>query len=266
VLNAKENLRVLIEEREVKLTFDRLPCVKGNISQLTQVFQNLFSNAIKFNRNKPVIRVGCELKAGQWIFSIQDNGIGFDSALSSKIFEPFSRLHPADQFPGTGIGLATCKGIIERLGGKIWAESTPAVGSVFSISIPADVSSLDGTRILLVDDSKDIQELVTQLLKKSGAEVDVANNGLEALKLALEKEYDAILMDIHMPVTDGVVATEKLRAQGFKQPVFAFTEATLEEKNRYLNLGFDDYFSKSETVNLAYLLSNFFHSQAPPNF
>ena len=117
---------------------EQLPIVEGDVVQLTQVFQNLIGNAIKFRGSAPPrINIGAQRNNGEWLFQVKDNGIGIDPKNFSRIFVLFQRLHTRQEYPGTGMGLAICKKIIERHGGKIWAESKPGEGTTFFFTIPA---------------------------------------------------------------------------------------------------------------------------------
>jgi PAS domain S-box-containing protein len=133
----KGNLRTSIEESGTEIIAAHLPTINANKLQLTQLFQNLISNAIKFRGDKsPIINVTAKCDADEWLFSVSDNGIGIDKEFSDKIFVIFQRLHNYTEYPGTGIGLAICKKIVEKLGGHIWVESEPGVGSTFNFTIP----------------------------------------------------------------------------------------------------------------------------------
>jgi signal transduction histidine kinase len=137
VLNtAVLNLAATIKETSAEITQDPLPTVPGDEIQLTQVFQNLIGNAIKYRSSQtPKIHVSAEQNTDSWIFSVQDNGIGIDPQYSERIFGIFKRLH-GRELPGTGMGLAICKRIIERHRGRIWVESQAGKGSTFRFTLP----------------------------------------------------------------------------------------------------------------------------------
>ncbi len=134
---ALANLRDAIREAGATVTHDDLPTIAGDASQLIQLFQNLLGNAIKFRRSdRPCkVHVSAANKDGEWLFSIRDNGIGVAADQHERIFQIFQRLHTREMYPGTGIGLAICKKIVERHGGKIWVESDVAQGSTFYFTL-----------------------------------------------------------------------------------------------------------------------------------
>ena len=130
------NLRVAQEASGAAVTRDELPMVVADPGQLTQLFQNLIGNAIKFRGEEaPRIHVTAEDRERVWIFTVKDNGIGLDTQYADRIFMMFQRLHNKTEYPGTGIGLAICKKIVDRHGGRIWVESKPGEGSAFGFTI-----------------------------------------------------------------------------------------------------------------------------------
>jgi light-regulated signal transduction histidine kinase (bacteriophytochrome) len=131
------NLQTAIEETHATVTHDPLPIVLADEPQLVQVLQNLVSNAIKFHAEAPPrVHIGAQRQDGEWVFSVSDNGIGIDPQYHERIFVIFQRLHSGDEYPGTGIGLALCKRIVERHGGRIWVESDLGEGATFCFTIP----------------------------------------------------------------------------------------------------------------------------------
>jgi PAS domain S-box-containing protein len=135
-------LELYIKENNATVTHDPLPEVMADNTQLAQVFQNLVINGIKFHSEEaPRIHISAEKMASEWVFSVQDNGIGIDQKYSEKIFEVFKRLHKKEEYPGTGIGLSVCKKIVERHGGRIWVESELGKGSTFYFTLPINPST-----------------------------------------------------------------------------------------------------------------------------
>jgi light-regulated signal transduction histidine kinase (bacteriophytochrome) len=134
---ALASLRIMIEENKAVVTYGSLPTVMADSSQLAQLFQDLISNAIKFhNEEPPRVHVSASQKRDEWIFAIRDNGIGMDPEYADRIFVIFQRLHSREEFPGTGIGLAICRRIVDYHGGKIWVESQPGAGATFCFTLP----------------------------------------------------------------------------------------------------------------------------------
>jgi|GEM_PF-2742718 len=130
-------LRTTVEENKALITHDPLPTVSADPTQLGLLFQNLILNGIKFHRDVvPSIHVSSRKQGDNWLFSVQDNGIGIEPEYFERIFVLFQRLHQRSEYPGTGIGLAIAKKIVTRHGGSIWAESEPGVGSTFYFTIP----------------------------------------------------------------------------------------------------------------------------------
>jgi signal transduction histidine kinase len=133
---ALDNLNTAIQSTGAAIQTQELPTVRAHEIALVQLFQNLISNAIKYSKEQPVIRVSAQRDKAFWRFAIADNGIGIDPHHQKLIFHIFKRAH-GDEYPGSGIGLAICSRIVERYGGRIWVEGAPGQGSTFFFSLPA---------------------------------------------------------------------------------------------------------------------------------
>lgn len=142
---ALADLRFAIEECGARVEHGTLPTVMGDERQLVQLFQNLIGNALKYRKKgqPPRVRVKARRGDGEWIFSVSDNGIGIEPQYAERIFVIFQRLHGRGEYAGTGIGLAICKRIVERHGGRIWMESEPGAGSKFWFTIPDEHTGLE---------------------------------------------------------------------------------------------------------------------------
>ncbi len=126
------NMEIVIGKNEAVITRESLPKICADYGQIVQVLQNLIGNALKYRgQNTPQIDISVQKENEQWLFSLEDNGIGMEPEYFEQIFEIFTRLHTRDQYEGTGIGLAITKRILERHGGRIWVESEPSKGSKF---------------------------------------------------------------------------------------------------------------------------------------
>ncbi len=136
---AVEALEARIANSDAEVVCGPLPTVTAAPALLTRLFQNLIGNAVKFRGERPLrVQVRAERQEDRWLFSVQDNGLGFEPGQSENIFQVFSRLHRKDEYPGTGIGLAICKGIVTRHHGEIWADSEAGRGATFYFTIPCD--------------------------------------------------------------------------------------------------------------------------------
>jgi two-component system, chemotaxis family, sensor kinase Cph1 len=134
---ALQNLQVSLKDTGAKVEHEPMPVVPADASQIRQVFQNLIGNALKFRGDRvPEIFVRAKMQENQWKISVQDNGIGIQAQFNRRIFQIFQRLHTRKQYPGTGIGLAICKKVVERHGGNIWVESEPGKGATFHFTLP----------------------------------------------------------------------------------------------------------------------------------
>lgn len=143
VNGALANLAVDIKERNASVTTGCLPDIWGDEAQITQLFQNLVANAIKFCTNgAPVVMIGAEKdRTGTWVFAVADNGIGINPEYRDKIFTAFQRLHGPETFSGTGLGLSTCAKVVSRHGGRIWCEGEVGKGSIFKFTLPGNATS-----------------------------------------------------------------------------------------------------------------------------
>lgn len=233
--------------------------------RLRQVIDNLLSNAIKFTE-KGSIEVNLKADGGAIEITVKDSGIGLTAEQQSCLFVPFTQGDSSHtrKYGGTGLGLALSKRIAQALGGDVTLiESIQNKGSVFKIDLklrvgkrsdvasisgkiePARPGSLVGRNILLAEDSPDNAALFVMYLKHAGANVDVAENGLEAVNKVRTKSYDLVLMDIQMPVMDGFKATKELRMQGFTLPIIALTAHALnDQKEKAFDTGFTGYVTK----------------------
>lgn len=253
-------------------------------TRVRQILINLIGNAIKFSDHGSVtVIVTAELiHAKQWKlqFEVLDTGIGIDPARLNELFLPFTQVdaRTTRKFGGTGLGLAISRRLASMLGGDLQASSRIGAGSSFVASIlsecldqhavnsdsrpssataPTDVTSprLDGCRLLLVEDGRDNQRLIAFLLKRAGAHVEIADNGLRAIELlqSIGQTIDVILMDMQMPELDGYSATRQLRSDGDLRPIIALTaNAMSNDRELCLAAGCSDYIAKP--VNRAALL------------
>jgi len=238
----------------------------GDANRLNQILLNLAGNALKFTERGGIfISIDCEeLRPSSAVlrFSIKDTGIGIEPEKLETVFEAFSQADSSitRRFGGTGLGLAISSNLVTMMGGRIWVESTPEVGSTFFFTAEM---TLDGTirpdtpvvaaaprvhgrplRILLAEDNVVNQIVATRILEKNGHSVVRASNGEEALALYSQETFDAILMDVQMPVMDGLRATQKIRQQEAETkshvPVIALTaRAMQEDESLCLDAGMD---------------------------
>jgi PAS domain S-box-containing protein len=240
--------------------------------RLKQILINLIGNAIKFTAAGSVtVSVRWDAPAQQIHCAITDTGIGLGADQLANLFQPFYQANDSTtrSFGGTGLGLSISQRLIKALGGAIEVVSQPGQGSTFSFSVQCsrvdgvlsvqdtarfstkaagptkvEVPKLSG-KILFADDALDNRRLIEHLLLRTGVEITLAENGLEAAKAALSKPFDLILMDIQMPVLDGLTATRKLRAAGVETPVIAVSAGAMtSDVERALEAGCTLHLSK----------------------
>ncbi len=135
--NVLHDLDMMVQENSAVITYDPLPTVQADSSQMTHLLQNLLSNAIKFRSEEtPTVHISVERQNGEWLFAVADNGIGLEAEFAERVFVIFQRLHTKEEYPGTGIGLAISKKVVENHNGRIWLESQPNEGTTFYFTLP----------------------------------------------------------------------------------------------------------------------------------
>lgn len=273
-------LRVRAREKGLKLDYNWIGQVPESIetdpARLRQLLLNVVGNAIKFTDNGGVYVVAQmvgTLEDSRLLLEVVDTGIGIQSEKLQSIFDPFCQADTSvtRRFGGTGLGLAICRRLAEALGGGIAVQSRPHEGSIFSISIATgsllgvsmvegplgDIPRpreepharkgimLPGRRILVADDGDTNRKLIQIVLRRAGATVLCAENGQQALEIALREQLDAILMDMQMPLMDGYTATARLREAGLAIPVIALTAHAMKgDEERCRDSGCTGYLAK----------------------
>ena len=238
----------------------------GDLERITQILVNLVGNAIKFTHlGGVVLRV--EWLNGTAYFEVEDTGIGIPIKAQPSLFDPFVQVDRSAKrsFEGSGLGLAICKNLVDLMQGQISFESEERKGTTFKVAIPLEEgqaqgtaegelvtierSDLAGRSILVVDDIRMNQVIVTQMLKKLDIAPDLKANGKEALEAVKSKDYELIFMDCRMPEMDGYEATMYLRERGFTHPIIALTAGTtIEERQKCIDSGMDDILTKPYTA------------------
>jgi signal transduction histidine kinase/HPt (histidine-containing phosphotransfer) domain-containing protein/ActR/RegA family two-component response regulator len=266
----------------VEYAFPIPELIYSDPTRLRQILMNLVGNAIKFTENggvRIIIRYDRSPSGAPRLhFEIVDTGPGLTPEQRGKLFEPFEQTDSSTtrRFGGTGLGLVICRRLAQMLGGDVHVQSTLGQGSSFLVTIKAEsppntrlierpleageTESVAGTleqkitrlcgRILLAEDGLDNQRLISFVLKKAGAQVEVAQNGRIAVEKALaavaqQQPFNLILMDMQMPELDGYGATAKLRSKGYERPIVALTaHAMAGDREKCLTVGCDDYMTK----------------------
>lgn len=288
-------LRVKADEKRLSLFVHSSPEVPSGIYsdplRLRQILLNIVGNAIKFT-DKGEVKLTVSFfpladnpNQGDLLFRIQDTGIGLSTAQAAKIFEPFVQADNSTKrrFGGTGLGLFLSRKLARLMGGEVsLAQSSPGQGSEFHLRLPVTVTKaepasresitvkpLSGhfgpeSRVLVVDDSEDNRILLQSMLNRSGLSVDVAQDGMQALRKALDRTYDLILMDIQMPEMDGFEALRQLRERGYQKPIVALTAHAMKgDREKGIQCGFDDYIYKPfDSAALRNCISQFIRSSA----
>ncbi len=278
--NVADTLSDRAQEKGLQFAIETAPDLPrrlcGDSLRLSQILLNLGTNAVKFTGHGAVrLRVAHATGAHGMLrlrFEVEDSGIGLEPEQTARLFQPFEQadVSTTRKYGGTGLGLAICRGLIDLLGGEIGVNSVPGVGSTFWFELPfgraqhdeghVAHASLSGVmrsmragvspehvRLLLVEDDPINQEVATDLLRSRGFAVDVAENGAIALDRAAAVQYDAILMDVQMPVMDGLMATRELRKRlaSANMPILAMTASVFaDDKEACQEAGMDDFVAK----------------------
>ena len=243
-------------------------------TRLRQILVNLVGNAVKFTQRGSIhVALSYDIRdGGRLIVEVRDSGPGMDAAQAERVFEPFAQLHSPNggQAEGTGLGLTISKRLAVLLGGDIEVDSRPGDGSVFRLTIAApaatapvqilfppsafsaanDGAPLAGCRVLVADDRRDNQLLISRILEKAGAGTSIAEDGERAIAAVAAAEragrpFDVILLDMRMPLVDGYEAAARIRETGCRTPIIALTASAMKgDREKCLAAGCDDYLVK----------------------
>jgi len=276
----KNNLKILLNYNIEQYNFH------GDSLRISQILTNIIGNAIKFTPHGEISIEVSNTSQNRYRFSISDTGIGLTEEEISKLFQSFSQADSSTtrKYGGTGLGLAISKQLAELMDGKIWVESTKDIGSIFHIEIEikplnkqypskqllqssslTQISSLPNAKILLVEDNKINQEIISGLLDNSSIEVDIANNGKEALDIFDPDLHKIIFMDIKMPIMNGIEATVILRENNHTVPIIALTaNAMNEDIIKTQEAGMNEHLNKPIDIEKLYtILSKYLIKKLP---
>ncbi len=269
VLNIKSLFEIKAQDKNLYFDIDLDSSIKtilGDPLRIEQVLINLIGNGIKFT-NIGGVRLTIKRVNNLIRFSVKDSGIGLEEGEQSKLFKPFSQADSSTtrKFGGTGLGLAISRHLVDLMGGKIWLISSVGVGSEFIFELPlADVEditlnnnkddildlktrlkTLNGAKILLVEDNQLNQDIIRNLLDDIPITINVADDGLIAVKMAKESNYDLIMMDIQMPNLDGYEATKLIREFNSITPIIALSaNAMVDDIQKTKTVGINEHLSK----------------------
>lgn len=271
-------IRPLSQEKNLKCEINyHLPLPKiinSDATRLKQILINIASNAVKFTEQGLIsLDITYDTNSQSIEFAIKDSGIGMSEHEIERVFKPFEQADATTtrRFGGTGLGLCISKNLAQLLGGDVYLQSTPGVGSCFSVKIACNLvvenktsmltelsqltlekdtqlsfaaNSFDAN-ILVAEDNPDNQVLITLLLQTWGLDPDIANNGAEAVEMALVNDYQVIIMDMQMPVMGGLEATQMLRHAAYDGPIIALTANVMKhDVDTYLKAGCNEALAK----------------------
>jgi len=283
-----ESVRFTVEEKNIRIHLkygDKLgDYFYGDSLRISQVFTNLLSNAIKFSHNNSNISITItQINDDKLRFEVKDTGIGLSKEHQKDLFQSFTQADGSitRKYGGTGLGLAISKQLVELMGGKIWVESKEGVGSNFifeldlkeikkekkeiddeETTIQLENNTLINKRILVVEDNRTNQLVILGLLEDYIIDVDIANNGQEAVDMFNKNKYELILMDLQMPIMDGYKATKIIRALDKDIPIIALTaNAMKEDIKRTKEVGMNEHLTKPLNVKELFdTLNKYFNS------
>ncbi len=275
VAEVEEMMSLRAREKRLQLRCrvdDSVPeLVHADPERLRQVLVNLLSNALKFTE-RGLVELTCQARPcsdqRHWlVFHVRDTGIGIAPSRMDRLFDSFTQADSSitRRYGGTGLGLAISQRLTQRMGGRIWAESEPGVGSTFHAEVrvgQAERAALEPVRtqaalfpmpptrrVLLAEDNPVNQKVATLFLERLGYDYEVVGNGVEALEALSEKHFDIVLMDVQMPAMDGLEATRRLRTWNQHVFVIAMTANAMRgDRDECLASGMDDYLSKPVTL------------------
>ncbi len=286
ILDTVDVLRVRAEEKDLELRVEfssSIPRrIKSDPTRLKQIITNLVGNAIKFTESGSVT-VATRMQDGETprlAIEIKDTGIGMTPEQQERIFESFSQADESTtrKFGGTGLGLSISRRLAEALGGELTVSSEVGVGSTFHVVLPVqcenvgdmltadeilashrivptklnsnDLVRLPAKSVLVVDDGEANRRLIELVLGRAGAKVTSVENGLEAIKMLSERDFEMVLMDMQMPVLDGYTTTRRLRSVGLKTPIIALTGNAMKgDREKCLDAGCDDFLPKPVDID-----------------
>jgi len=269
--NLKENIEILIHNP----FGDQIAFIESDEYRFNQILEQLLSNALKYT-HKGFIEFGFDIDHSENpTFYVRDTGIGIPDDKKQQIFEHFTKLEDrSNLYRGTGIGLTIVQKLVNLLGGKIWIESNPGIGSIFYFSLPSKIELLEskvpkaksfsnynwnGKSILIAEDEDSNYEVLRATLSRTYADLTRVKQGDEALEHCKKNNYDIVLMDIKMPVMDGINATKQIKIFNPNLPIIAQTAYVhKDERDTCMKAGFDEYIPKPiKSFELLDMISKF---------
>ena len=277
-------LRYKMDEKNLVFKLDYAKNVHtffyGDSLRLSQILNNLLSNAVKFTSSGEISLLISKISNTKLQFQITDTGRGLTKEEQKNIFKAFAQADGSTsrQYGGTGLGLTISRQLVEMMGGKIWVESSYGKGSTFTFeveleerpdthrmkplpnlleieapSLESNINALKGKRILVAEDNFINQEIILGLLENSQIQIDIAEDGEEAIELHQKNNYTLILMDIQMPILDGYAAAKKIREKDKNIPIIAITASAMKKDiEKSLEVGMNDHLNKPIDVTKLY--------------